>query len=170
VAWAAVVLGGLLLIGSPRHLPSVAQLVVATLAAAGGLVASLRLTGHAIFMSPFNRGDRPGGAGEVRTEIDRIRARLSGRRVVVAPGILLPPEVIRLLQPLIAETAERAGVALDRLPPRSRAVVRYASPEGGGPARGRRPNKVAAAAMVHAVLDELERLDDHSYSPHAAVR
>ncbi len=170
VAWAAVVLGGLLLIGSPRHLPSIAQLVVATLAAAGGLLVAVRLLRPAIWMSPFNPGDRPQSSGEVRTEVDRIRARLSGSRAVVAPGLFLPPEVIRMLQPLIAEMAERAHCPTDRLPPTARAIVRFepsASPLG---ARRRRPNEADVALVVHRVLDELDTLADGPPSSHNPLR
>lgn len=168
VAWAAVVLGGLLLIGSPRHLPSIAQLVVATLAATGGLFVAVRLMRPAIWMSPFNPGDRPRSFGEMRTEIDRIRARFSGRRTLVAPGLLLPPEVVRMLQPLIAEMAERAQCSTDRLPPTCRAILRFepsASPLG---ARRRRPDERGVALTVHRVLDELDTLTggpSFSHSP-----
>jgi hypothetical protein len=170
VIWASVVLGGLLVIASPRHLPSIAQLVVATLAAAGGLFVSIHLLRPAIWMSPFNPGDRPKGSGEVRTEIDRIRARLSGRRTVVARGVCLPPEVIRLLQPLIAETAERVQCPPGRVPPTCRAILQFESPAAPAAARERRPNEAEAAAVVHRVLDELDALTDPPSSSQATVR
>ena len=170
VAWAAVVLGGLLLIGSPRHLPSIAQLVVATLAAAGGLFVAVRLLRPAIWMSPFNPGDRPRSSGEVRTEIDRIRARLSGPRAVVAPGVFLPAEVVRMLQPLIVEMAERAQCPPDRLPPACRAIASFEAPTTALATRARRPNEAEAALIVHRVLDELDTLVGRLPSSHYTVR
>lgn len=170
VIWASVVLGGLLLIASPRHLLSIAQLVVATLAAAGGLFVSVRLLRPAIWMSPFNPGDRPRGAGDVRTEIDRIRARLSGRRTVVAPEVLLPLEAVRLLQPLIAETAERTHLPPSRLSPTCRAILDFESPVGPVASLRRRPNEDDAADVVHRVLDDLAALTERPPSSHTPSR
>lgn len=170
VVWGAIVFGGLLMIAQPRHLPSIAQLVVATVAATGALFVAVRLLRSAIWMSPFNPGDRPLAGGEVRTEIDRIGARLAGRRLVVAPGLALPPEAIRLLQPLIAEAAESAQCPPDRLPPCCRAILGFEPPAATRRIRSLRANEAEAASAVHRVLDELGALTARPHSPTSKAR
>lgn len=156
--------------GSPRHLPSIAQLVLATVAAAGGLFVGVRLLRPAIWMSPFNPRDRPPRTDGVRTEMDRIRARFAGRRTRLAAETQLPAEAIRLLQPLIAQMAEHAQCSPRQLSSTTRAILDYEAPADGRRPRGRRADELEVAAVVHAVLDELDTLPARPHSSHTTIR
>jgi len=171
VAAGALVIGGMLAVWLPRFGVSIVQLVIVTVAAAAALhtlavgVPQWSATGW--WLSPFDRTRAPGSERQGRGELDRIRARLSGRRQRVPGGDPMPPEVLRLLQPLIRFALERQGLDLRSEAHRS-AARRLLSPLTWAvleaePLRqpyGLRtlwPNRRQVAASVHAVLDDLER-------------
>lgn len=167
VAAAAVLIGGLLVIVLPQHAGSIIRLVIVSAAAAAGLYA---LTLHApaawwaspLDRKPLRRGRRPAD------EVAVIRASLSGRRQRIAYGPPLPPETVRLLQPLIRGALERAGhddpgeegveSARRPLSPTAAAVL-AAEPLSHPPwFRTVRPDARTTAAAVHRILDELDAL------------
>jgi len=102
-------------------------------------------------------------------EVDRIHSTLSGRRVPVENGPPLPPETLRLLQPVIRSTLEREGIdptdegslesARVRLSPLTRAVLAGEPSKHPGWFRTLRPDARQVAGIVHSVLDDLDRFD-----------
>ncbi len=167
MASASLVLGGLLLVAAPAHAVSVAQLAVATVAAAGALFVVVRQLRPAVWMTPFNPRDRPRGDEDLRSEVDRLRTRLGGGRVQVAPGLALPPEVVRVLQPIVRAELEGAAGGVLAAPPSAtlQAILRFESPDPRLRVRVRRGDEQAVSAVVHEVLDELDRLRSTTDSP-----
>lgn len=157
---AALVLGGLLLILSPRNALSIGQLAVATMAASGALFVVVRQLKPAVWMTPFNPRDRPASSSSDRSEIDRLQTRLAGDRVKVGPGLSLPPEVVRVLQPIVRSELEAARGAPGhaRPSPALQAILRFESPDARPRERGRRGDERAVAEVVHQILDELDAL------------
>src|SRR5690606_6710799 len=94
-----------------------------------------------------------------------------GRRQTIPDGPPLPPETLRLLQPLIAGALERAGIPADTetrvsvLSPAAEAVLRAEALSHIGWRGTVRPDARATAAVVHRILDEVATL-----SPAAAGR
>jgi hypothetical protein len=170
IALAAVVIGGVLILLLPQHAMSIARLVILTSAAAAGLHALGVSAPPTWWRSPF---DRPGQRRQRRGEddYDRVRSALGGWRQRIPGGVPLPPEVVRLLEPLIADSVARGGghatgagddgVAFVRLSP----LVRV---QGVWAAARPRPHRLVrpdARAVSAAVLDVLNELDDQSGGP-----
>lgn len=169
VAAAAVLIGGLLVVLVPHHAPSIVRIVLVTLAAAAALYALMVNAPPDWWTSPFDRGVPTPPEEEQPDELDRIRARFSGRRQVLEASPPMPPETIRALQPLIRAALERAhpdphdelprGLARRSLSPATRAVL------AGDPVRRppwfrtRRADEREVAEGVRRVLDDLDRLD-----------
>jgi hypothetical protein len=172
VAAAAVMIGGLLVVALPQHGPSIGRLVVVTIAAAAGLHALAVNTpeGSATgwLGSPFDRASRAGRWPLGSDEIQRIRSKLSGRRQPIGNGPPLPPDALRLLQPLIRVALERAGLDPDdeaglesvraRLSPLTWAVLTSDPMTPPDWYRTRRPDPRRVAEVAHRVLDELDDL------------
>lgn len=173
VAAAAVLIGGVVVVALPHHAASVARIVIVTVAAAAGLhaltvhVPAWTATGWTA--SPFDLGSGDATEENGSGEIDRVRSRFSGRRHPVEDGPHMPPQVLRLLQPLIRVALERegldpgneanAGAVRARLSPLAWAVWR-ADPLRPPPLFGsRRPDERRVADAVRQVLDEIETLD-----------
>lgn len=169
VAAAAVLIGGVLLVALPRRAVSIVQVVAVTVAVAAvlhALATHVPVSGWLSpfrWMSPFHRPSSAGARGP--DELDSIRARVSGRRQRLRGGPPLPPETLRLLQPLI-----RAALDLDRddasYPPSARtrlspvtwAVLTTDPLRNPYWFRTLPANDREVAGIVHAVLDDLERL------------
>ena len=171
VAAGALLLGGLLVVAVPQHAGTIVRIVAVTFAAIAALyvvtvhVPEWRATW---WRSPFNRTDQRRRPQPRSEELKRIRASMAGRRVPLENGSPLPPETLRLLQPLIRVALEREGHsatsehALNRLSPVTRSVLDI-DPRRHQPwYRTRRPDEREVAEAVHAVLDDLDRLrTDH---------
>lgn len=168
IAAAAVVMGGVLIIALPQHGLSIIRLVIVTVAAAAGLYALVLNAPATWWASPFDRKIRAGSKRHASDELDWIRSTLSGRRQRLENGPALPPEILRLLQPLIEVALEREGIdARDSAWPDSARrllsaetwAVLTTEPLKWPPRhRTRRPDKRKTAELVHAILDELDRL------------
>jgi hypothetical protein len=175
IAAAAVMIGGLLSLLLPQHGATILRLVIVTIAAAAGVYALAVRAPPAWWKSPFdqvsNRRRR-----EERDEIDWIRSKLVGPRQRITRGRAVPPETLRLLQPLIESALEREGFdpadrtsiesARNLLSPLTAAVLASEPLKRGFQFRMVRPDAAATAVFVHAVLDDLERLSDGTRSPH----
>lgn len=179
VGAAAVVIGGVLMVAFPGHAVAIVELVLVTAAAATALYAlvlNVPPTGWMSpfkWMSPFTRKRLAVADGGASDELDLIRSRMSGRRRSVEGGPPLPPDTVRLLKPLI-------GAALDLDPgaetypdsartlvsPLTWAVFTGEAPTGSGWLHTLRPSEPDVAELVHAVLDDLDRLGPDTRSHH----
>lgn len=167
IAAAAAVIGGALIMILPQHALSIIALVIVTIAAAAGLYALAVNAPPAWWRSPFDVSGRAHRPAET-DEIDRIRARLSGRRQRIARDTAVPPEALRLLRPLVHVALERAGVDMDDeqslaaaralVSPLTWAVLTTEPLERPGWIATVQPNARHAADVVHRVLDDLDRL------------
>lgn len=168
VAAAALLIGGALVVAMPRQATSVVQLVLLTIAAATVLhaVGSIVPEWTATVWSPFDRRVRRAADTSGSAEIGRIRARMSGRRQRIADGRWLPPETLRLLQPLISVALEREGLGRIRPSSLTRAVLTTAPLPRSGWIRTSRPDVRQVAALVHAVLDDLDSLSTDRRGAH----
>lgn len=172
IAAAAVVLGGILLIVAPQHGWSIVRLTIVTIAAGAGLYALAVNAPATWWSSPFDRTGRGGRKARASAEIDWIRSTLSGRRQRIDDAAPLPPETLRLLQPLIQLALERegldpregayAGAARRLLSARTWAVLDSDPLKWPARSRTRRPDERRAAEVVNDILDELERLGDRA--------
>lgn len=162
IAAAAVVIAGLLIVLAPQHAPSIVRLALVTVAAAAGLYALAMRAPPAWWVSPFEHLRMTAGRAE-SDEIGWIRAKLSAPRQRMADGTPLPPETVRLLQPLIESALQREGIAPAEaaagrlLSPRTRAVLTWQPPKRRL-GLSLRADPRATADIVHAVLNDLERL------------
>lgn len=172
VAAGALLFGGLLLLAAPHHAANILRLVLATVAAAVGLYAlaihvpGWRGTGW--WTSPLDR-TRPRTADPPDSrEVARIRLHLGNRRQHVAGAPDMPPDVLHLLQPLVRQALERAGLdparasaaapARTALDPLTLAVL-AATPQSRKEWHATlRPDEHEVATVVHRVLDDLDRL------------
>lgn len=168
IAAAATVIGGALIMLLPQHALSITGLTIATIAAAAGLYTLAVNAPPAWWRSPFD-GSGHGRRPEETDEIERIRVRLSGRRQRIARDTALPPEALRLLQPLVNVALERAGIDTDDeqsaattrglVSPLTWAVHTTEVLERPGWTATVRPDARHAADVVHRVLDDLDRLN-----------
>ena len=171
IAAAVVLFGGLLLIAMPQHGSTILRVVLVALAAVAALWATGALLPEAgvsgWWRSPFGSPDT-GASARPSGEIARIRAGLSGRRRRIPNGRPLPPDTIRMLQPLIAVALDRAGLDADEETHRP-AIRRALSPLAWSVLTSdlwyvprwyetRRPDTHRVADIVRRVLDELERV------------
>lgn len=171
VGAAAAVFGGALLIVLPRFGMSVLQLVIVTVAVAAALRAFLSNIPPSGWLSPFKwMSPFVAATPRARTrrtsdEVTAMRSKLSGWRQPIEGGPALPPDVVRLLQPLIRTAVEldpadgaQSLTAGKGLSSATRAVLSTA------PLRQPRwrqmllPNERQVCEVVHCVLDDLERL------------
>lgn len=122
-------------------------------------------------LAPRNGGvRRPFGRGRSRGpgNLERIRSKLSGRRQPISNGPPVPPEALRLLQPLIRVALEREGLdpgdeahretARALLSPLTWAVLTSEPLRGPPWYRTRRRAERQVADVVHRVFDDLDRL------------
>ena len=177
IAAAAVMIGGLLGLLLPQHGATILRLVIVTIAAAAGVYALAVLAPPAWWKSPFDQV-RNRHARDERDEIDWIRSKLAGPRQRITRGRAVPPETLRLLQPLIGSALEREGFdpadrasigsARDVLSPLTAAVLDSEPLKRGLRLGMVRPDADATAGVVHAVLDDLERLSDGPRSHHSS--
>ncbi len=170
-AAAVALFGGLLLIALPQHTASIVRMLLVALAAVAALWALSRLVPEAgvggWWRSPFEhpsegRTLRPSG------ELARIRSMMAGRRQRLAPGTALPPDIIRMLRPLVIAALERRGH--DPTDPAGRPAIRRLlsrpawSVLDADPRylprwhETRRGDTRRVADVVRQILDELERL------------
>lgn len=163
IAAAAVVIAGLLIVLAPQHAPSIVRLGLVTVAAAAGLYTLAQRAPPAWWLSPFEQL-RTTPARVESDEIGWIRAKLSAPRQRLADGTPLPPETVRLLQPLIESALQREGIdPADRhaagrmLSSQTRAVLTWHPPKRRL-GLSLRSDPRATADIVHAVLNDLERL------------
>lgn len=171
VAAAALVLGGVLTVAFPQHALGITQLVLVTIAAGAGLyalAANVPPTGWISpfkWLSPFGGDRRPERRMHGSDEIESIRSKLAGRRQRLEGAPPLPPDVLRLLRPLVAGSLEidpddkaRLASVLPRLPPTTRAILTTEPLPRSYWLTTLRPNAWEVAEVVHEVLDELHRL------------
>ena len=171
VAAAVVVIGGILLIARPQYALGIVQLVIASIAAAAALhalAASVPPTGWLSpfkWMSPFNRAVRTEEGQEGWDEVASLRSKLSGRRQPMRHAPPMPPEIVRLLKPLIRQTLDldpndetQLASARRHLSPLAWGLLTSEPPTGSPWFRALRPNEREVAEVVHRVLDELDRL------------
>ena len=167
IAAAAVALGGILVVLNPDRLPTVAQVVLLTLAAAAVLRAPLVTVPVVWWNSPFDRKGRD-EAERGPDELAAIRSRLSGRRQRVPHGPPLPPDVVRLLRGMIRRALDREGLDLEteeglidarlRVSPRAWGILTCPVLSRTSRFRTRRPDASSVARAVHTVLDEVEEI------------
>ena len=177
IAAAAVLIGGLISLILPQHGASILRLVIVTIAAAAGVHALAVRAPPAWWRSPFDQARNRRGRKE-RDEIDWIRSKLTGPRQRITRGRAVPPETLRLLQPLIESALEREGLdptdgasvesARDLLGPLTQVVLASDPLKRGSRLRMVRPDAAATAVVVHAVLDDLARLSDGSRPLHSS--
>jgi hypothetical protein len=163
VATAAAVIGGALIALLPQHAMSIVRLVVLTAAAAAGLYALGVNAPATWWKSPFDRRPRRSRGPD---EFESIHSGLSGWRQRLTEGPPLPPDVIRMLRPLVVAAVEQAGAA--RSGPNATLRVRVAPVTRGILGSGRAvrprwfrmapPDKRAVAVAVDTVLDDIERI------------
>lgn len=171
MAAAAVLIGGVLIVARPEHVLGVAELVLVTIAAGAGLYALAAHVPPTAWMSPFKwMSPFGGGPGPERRrhgsdEIDAIRSKLSDRRQRIAHGPPLPPDVLRLLRPVIADALDidpddvaQVAAAGRRLSPLAWSVLASDPIPRSYWLNTLRPNEWEVAEVVHEVLDELEHL------------
>lgn len=168
IAAASLVIGGLLLIARPEYAISIVQLVIVTIAAAAGLYALAVNAPAAWWLSPFDRTVRSRQRRRGYDETDRIRATMGGRRQEFPKGPAMPPETLRLLQPLIRVALEREGLdhadvaaretARALLSPRTFAVLMSDARKRPPWFRMLPPDEAGTAEVVRHVLDDLDRL------------
>lgn len=173
VAAAAMVIGGLLVAALPGHVVGIMELVMVTGATAAGLYALVLHVPPTGWMSPFTwmspfarKGARH--AGNESDEIDSIRAKLSGWRRALDGGAAMPLDTVRLLKPLITATLdtnpeepreeERVAAARALVSPLTWSVLTSDVAQGSPWLHAYRPSEHDVADLVHAVLDDLERL------------
>lgn len=156
VALAAVVIGSALVVMLPQHAMSIMRLVILTVGVAAALFALGVNAPPTWWRSPF---DRRRSRRRGIDEIDRIRSYLTAWRQPVPNGPALPPEVVNLLRQQLAASDEVAGAGRaggDAMSPLSRAIMQ-AEPKWRPWQRRIPPNGREVAAVVDAVLDEIER-------------
>lgn len=170
---ATILIGGLMALVFPQYALGIVQVALVTFAALAGLHALSiiapegSVTGR--WSSPFDRSPRDRPHEEPSSEIDNLRARLSGRRVAIPGAPALPPETLRLLRSLIVVALQRAGVDPDdeteqasirqRLSPLTHAVLTANPPSSPSWMRRRRAAPRRVARVAQRVLDDLDRLD-----------
>jgi hypothetical protein len=162
VATAAVVIGGALVAVLPQHAMSIVRLVILTAAAAAGLYALGVNAPATWWKSPFDR--RP-GRSRGPDEFESIRSGLSDWRQRIADGPALPPDVVRMLRPLIAAAVEQAGAGGGRRSAGARVHLSHVTRAvlaSGSRVRPRwfdmvPPDGRTVAAAVEVVLDDIER-------------
>lgn len=177
-AAAVVTLGGILIALLPQHALGIVQLVLLSIAAGAGLHAlSIHVpqTGWLSpfkWLSPFADPARPARRRHGSDEMDSIRSRLAGRRQTIQGSAPLPPEAIRLLQPVIQTTlgvdpSDRRQMmrARNRLSTATWSILAAAPLVRPYWFRTVRPNQWEVAEVVHDVLDELERLPEDARLP-----
>lgn len=167
---AVALFGGLTVAMLPTSGPVTVQLALLAAAVLAVLQVALRSVPEWAALSgwsPFE-GSRPAESTlEPSSEVTRIREALGYQRSAIEGGPHLPLEVVRLLQPLIWYALEREGWARERtrredlqavLSPLTLAVL-FADPRTiRSWLDTRRPNRNRVAAVVDAVLDELDAL------------
>jgi hypothetical protein len=162
IAAAAMVIGGVLIAALPQHAVSIIRLVIVTGAAGAALYVLVQRAPTAWWTSPLDR--RRTGPRFANDEVDAIRTSFDGRRQPMAHGPPLPPETLRLLQPLIRgaleglAATEGAETSTRRLSPATLAALQ-AEPLSHPPWRSTvQPDARATAAAVHRILDDIEAL------------
>lgn len=168
LAAAAVLIGGVLVAVLPQYAMSVVQLVIVTVATAAALYALIAIVPVTWWRSPFDRSGRPGRKLRGSDELDLIRSKLSGRRHPIENGRPLPPGALHLMKPLIRVALERENVDPDAEAHRAsaRALLSpltwaiFTSDPSRRPHwfRTFRSKEREVADIVHAVLDDLDRL------------
>lgn len=185
----ALVLGGVLIFVVPGEVISTIQLVVVTAAAATGLhvlAASVPSSGWISpfkWMSPFDpalhRRSRVRGSDEIAS----ISSKLSGRRQRIGGGLAMPPETLRLLDPLIRGALDlnpeddpalhHGAGSLSQL---TRTILNSDPLRDPPWYRTSRSNPQEVADDVLYVLDELDRITTgievrrHPIEPHGTNR
>jgi hypothetical protein len=159
----------------PQHALSIVRLAIVTVAAAAGLYALAVQAPSTWWMSPFDRRVRRERKGPGSNEMRWIRSRLAGRRKRIDGGLSLPPEAVRLLQPLIRAALEREGLdpadasclasAGELLSPPTWAVLAQDPVERPRWFRTLWPDVRATAEVVHSVLDDIDHLADGLIAP-----
>lgn len=174
----AATLGGALIVLLPQHAPGIVQLVLVSIAAGAGLhVLSSHVpqTGWLSpfrWLSPFADPGPPTRRRHGSDEMDSIRSRLAGRRQAVRGAAPLPPEALRLLQPVIAaalgvDPSNRRQMlrARERLSTSTWSILAVEPLARPYWFRTLRPDQWETAEVVHDVLDELERLPTDARLP-----
>jgi hypothetical protein len=182
VAAGAVVIGGVLVVAMPREAVSILQLVIATVAVAGGLYAlALHVPPSGWmspfkWMSPFNQKVRRETGHHRLHETDSIRSKLSNRRQPVADGPPMPPEILLLLKPLIRtalnlDPDERSdpAAARKRLSPLTWAVLTSAPLREPHWYQTLRPDEREVTDVVHHVLDDIDHLAEGTVAPRQSL-
>ncbi len=175
VATSAMLIGGILLIAVPRSTLSVVQLTILTAALATALTAFLDSVPASGWLSPFRWLSPFSGAAEERTdrpdELALIHARLQGRRSRVKGAAPLPPDVVRLLDPLIRDTLDLLDASdASALSPTSRAVLNTRPPLKPSALLTLPPDPDNVSDVVMRVLDDLERVSAHGRQASASDR
>lgn len=171
LAAATLFLGGLLLALAPGHVLAVAELVLVTLAAGAcvyALSSNVPPTGWISpfkWLSPFGGERRSERRRHGADEIEGIRAKLGGRRQRLPAAPPLPPDVLRMLQPLIAtaldiDADDRAAqeAARHRLSERAWSILTAEPLPRPYWFATVRPNSWEVAAVVADLLGELHRV------------
>ncbi len=168
---AALVLGGLVIALTPRHALLVVELVLVTIAAGVCLYALASNVPPTGWISPF-KWLSPFG-GERRAErrlhgadqIRGIRAKLGGRRQRLEGAPPMPPEVLRMLQPVMSsaldvDLEDRPAVEATRarLSPHAWAILATEPLPRSYWLTTVRPNAWEVAAVVADVLAEIHHV------------
>lgn len=168
VASAGVVLAGIITLAAPRYALGALQLALATGAAAMALHVLARQVPPTGWMAPFTwmspfatpTGSERSAGGQ--DDVVTLRKKITGRRQRIAGGPALPPDLVRLMKPLIGSALHLDPDHPDALRrARERSSALLCSILAAEPARGlarlrtMRPDPVAVAGVLGAVLDEL---------------
>jgi hypothetical protein len=169
LAPAAVLIGGVLIALMPRHALNILRLIIVTIAASAGLHALGMNSPPTWWSSPFDRKVRWPWARRGFDEIEWIRDEMSGWRQRIHGSPPLPPEVVRLIRPLIESAIGRhgfdatdvdAGDPIRRLVSPLTWVVLTADIDRR--VRWYRmvpPDRAEVASAVHEILDDIDRLN-----------
>ena len=175
VATSAVLIGGILLVVVPRGALGVIQLTILAAAMATALTAFLDSVPASGWLSPFRWLSPFSGLTEERTErpdeLALIHARLQGRRSRVKGASPLPPDVVRLLDPLIRDTLDLLDAKdAAALSPTSAAVLNTRPPLKPPALLTLPPAPDDVSDVVMQVLDDLERVSAQKRTASASAR
>jgi hypothetical protein len=124
------------------------------------------------WLSPFGRPIRLERGGNGPDDIESIRSRLAGWRQPIQFGPPMPPDILRLLKPLIRAALDLgpddeppSASARALVSPLTWAVLTSDPPTNHYWFQRLPPDRRVVAEAVHSVLDELDRLTAGTGSP-----
>ena len=182
VAAGALFVGGVVLVALPYHVLSILQVMVVAAAVSVGLYALARNVPQSgwlfpfKWLSPFSPDAHRRIRGHRTAALDELGTRMGDRRLPVENAPALPPVILRELRALIAgaldvDPGDAAAVASarDRVSPLTHAILASAPVERTTWFRTLRPHRTQTAAVVHRVMDDLDRIMGSEPQPPASA-